>query len=479
MRFKLHDVFLILIISTSTTLISCSSTQKRTPSSDNASKVQNPSSEIAYDSDADLEEIDEISQLPKTNHDDLQEGEGIAQIPIEINSLVVKWIDYFQGRGRKHMDKYLARSSRYLPMMKKVLKDRGLPEDLVYVALIESGFSPSALSRVGAVGYWQFMRGTGRDYGLKINSHIDERRDPVLSTLAAADYFSSLYNLFGSWYLAIASYNAGENKIKRLIMTHHTRDFWELIARGRMPAETINYVPKYIAASLIAKNPGKYGFNNVEYSRPLAYDEIKVSGTISLHRLSAKMNLDYAELKALNPAYKTDYALAARGNEFTLRVPVGRADDAGRMVADSRVTSTKAILAAGRSSDGPSYVRYKVKRGESLTEIANRFNVGITQIAKASKLSPRAGLLVGQNLLIPQGSLTSRVRAELKSSNVKPRFVTSKVSKYTDKIHVVKRGENLAIIAKKYRVPMREIASANNIKSHSRILVGDRINIPN
>ncbi len=457
-------------------LISCSSAPKRAPTSDVVQKTN--AAPLIYDTDADLEEIDEISQLPKTNND-LKESEDLAQIPVEINSLVVKWVDYFQGRGRKHMERYLSRSSRYLPMMKKVLRERGLPEDLVYVALIESGFSSSALSRVGAVGYWQFMRGTGRDYGLKINSHIDERRDPVLSTQAAADYFSGLYNLFGSWYLAIASYNTGENRVKRLIMTHHTRDFWELIKRGRMPSETVNYVPKFIAASLIAKNPGKYGFADIEYSRPLAYDEIKVSGTISLRRLANKMNLDYAELKALNPAYKTDYALAARGSEYILRVPVGRSDDAGRMVADSRVSSTKVILAAGRSSDGPSYVRYKVKRGESLTEIANRYNVSISQIAKASKLSPRAGLIVGQNLMIPQGSLSARAVAELREPIIKSRTTTSKSVKDSDKVHVVKRGENLAKIARKYRVSMREIASANNMKSRSKILVGDRINIPN
>ncbi len=478
MREDLRILRLSLLVFSSLMLISCSSAKKKTQEAN--SKAPDSKALVMATGDAEVEEIDEISQLPKTNRD-YQNAEDLAQIPIEINSLVVKWIDYFQGRGRLHMERYLARSSRYLPIMKKILKERGMPEDLVYVALIESGFSPTALSRVGAVGYWQFMRGTGRDYGLKINSLIDERRDPVLSTQAAADYFSGLYNLFGSWYLAIASYNAGENKIKRLIMTHHTRDFWELIGKGRMPVETINYVPKFLAASLIAKNPGKYGFDNINYATPFAYDEIKIDGTISLRRLATKMNLDYVELKALNPGYKTDYAMSSRGGDFVLRVPVGRADDAGRMIAEARVRDTRVILAAGRTAEGPVYSHYKIRKGDSLTEIANRYNVTIAELAKTNKLSPRANLLVGHNILVPQKGSVSRRVAEYQVERKSKKSKVSEFQKSKDSatIHVVKRGDTLAGIARKYRVSMREIAGANNMRARSRILVGSRIQIPN
>lgn len=470
----LRFVFLIVV---SMTLVSCSSMFHRDPAatvSSTESSDTRTSQAAELDKDEEVEEIDEISQMPKTSHD-YEDSEDLAQIPVEINSLVVKWVNYFQGRGRKHMERYLSRSSRYLPMMKTILKDRGLPEDLVYVALIESGFSPTALSHAGAVGYWQFMRGTGRDYGLKINSHIDERRDPILSTQAAADYFSGLYNLFGSWYLAIASYNVGENKIKRLVMKHHTRDFWQLISRGRMPAETINYVPKFLAASLIAKNPGKYGFSNIDYAPPFAFEEIKVTGAISLHKLATGMKIEKSELRALNPAFKTDYALASQGTSFMLRVPVGRSDDGNRILATAAVRSTRAILAAGRASDGPSYVRYKIRRGDTLTEVAARYNVSLSQIAKANKLSTRANLIMGKNLLIPQGNLRSRAVAELKST---ARSTSHRSKRNVSKVYVVRRGDTLTGIARKYRVPMREIATANNMRIHSRILVGEQIQIP-
>src|SRR5262249_50776712 len=151
---------------------------------------------------------------------------------------------------------YLERSARYLPMMKNVLRENGLPEDLVYVAMIESGFSPRAHSRANAVGYWQFIRSTGKRFGLHVDTFIDERRDPVLSTRAAAEYFKALYDLLGSWHLSMAAYNVGEMRVKRAVTRYYTRDFWELIRKRRaMPAETRNYVPKFIAAALIAKNP--------------------------------------------------------------------------------------------------------------------------------------------------------------------------------------------------------------------------------
>ena len=164
--------------------------------------------------------------------------EELEQIPTEINPLVEKWINYFQGRGRPHMERYLSRSARYSKLMKKIIRENGLPEDLIYIALIESGFSSKAMSRAAAVGYWQFIKPTGKRFGLEINALIDERRDYVLSTQAAAEYFKGLYSMFGSWYLAMASYNVGENRVKKEVMRHYTRDFWELARKKRFPKET-------------------------------------------------------------------------------------------------------------------------------------------------------------------------------------------------------------------------------------------------
>src|SRR5665213_1486711 len=162
-----------------------------------------------------------------------------GEVALDDNEHVQVWVRYFQGRGRKYMEQYLARSTRYLPMMKNVLRENGLPEDLVYISLIESGFSPVAHSRSNAVGYWQFIRGTGRRFGLKVDPFIDERRDPVRSARAAAQYFKALYDLFGSWHLALSAYNVGENRVKRAVTKYYTKDLWTIITKRRsMPAET-------------------------------------------------------------------------------------------------------------------------------------------------------------------------------------------------------------------------------------------------
>ena len=195
-----------------------------------------------------------VANVGGTTQGDLSDsGSDLDALPLEVNRNVLQWIDYFQGRGRPHMERYLQRSTRYMPIMKKILKDNGLPEDLIYIALIESGFSSTAHSSAAAVGYWQFIKGTGRRYGLGIDSYIDERRDFVKSTQAAADYFKGLYNLFGAWYLAIASYNVGENRVKNLVMKNKTRDFWKLARENRLPDETSNYVPKILSRTFDRK----------------------------------------------------------------------------------------------------------------------------------------------------------------------------------------------------------------------------------
>jgi len=191
------------------------------------------------------------------------------EIPHHYNSHVQKWLDYFQSkRGAVHMQTYLERSTKYIPTMKKILRENGMPEDLVYIALIESGFGSSAKSHAGAVGYWQFIAPTGRRYGLQINSLLDERKDPFKSTLAAVKYFRSLYNVFGNWYFAFAAYNGGENRMFRVLMKHDSRDFWTIAETKKMlPKETANYIPKFIAARMIAKNPEKYGFTKLDFHK--------------------------------------------------------------------------------------------------------------------------------------------------------------------------------------------------------------------
>ena len=180
--------------------------------------------------------------------------------PITMNSKVEGWIDYFTGRGRDHMERYLSRSSRYMPIMRKILKQEGVPEDLVYLALIESGFNLQAKSRAKAVGPWQFIRSTGIRYGLRVDAWIDERQDPIQSTVVAAKYLKDLYLMFESWYLAASAYNSGEYKILRAIETLKTNNYWRICKSRAIRRETKDYVPKLVAAAIIAKNPARYEF---------------------------------------------------------------------------------------------------------------------------------------------------------------------------------------------------------------------------
>ena len=280
-----------------------------------------------YDQSGDLAKFRLKTDNQNKSQDTAEIGEQeLETIPTEINDQVEKWVTYFQGRGRPHMERYLARSTRYEALMKKVLRDNKLPEDLFYIALIESGFSPRAHSSASAVGYWQFIRGTGKRYKLGINKLIDDRRDPVLATQAAAEYFKDLYGLFNSWYLSMAAYNVGEGRVLRVVKKYKTRDFWELSRNKRaLPAETDNYVPKYLAAKLIAKNPDKYGFEGIDYMTPIEFDHMSFEQPVNLRLMAEKMNINYEDFKDLNPKYKGEVA-PLDGTRLSLRIPPGSSE---------------------------------------------------------------------------------------------------------------------------------------------------------
>jgi len=201
------------------------------------------------------------------------EHQSRFNMPIQMNKQVRAYLTYFSTERKKIISCQLARSTRYLPMIKGIFQEHGLPEDLAYLAMIESGFNPRALSSAGARGLWQFIKPTGQRYGLVINNQVDERLDPEKSTRAAARYLRDLYQQFGSWYLAAASYNCGENRVQQKLNNSSNKNFWELSANKCLPNETKNYVPQMIAAIIIAKNPQKFGFNNVPYQKPLARDQ--------------------------------------------------------------------------------------------------------------------------------------------------------------------------------------------------------------
>ena len=204
-------------------------------------------------------------------------------------------------KKRKVFGNWLKRSRYYIPLMKEILKEQGLPEDLVYLAMIESGFNPKAYSPAKACGPWQFIYETGGRYGLKVNYLIDERRDPEKSTVAATKYLKDLFNQFGCWYLAAAGYNSGEKRVERAVEKHGTNDFWEIVKYNTLPRETREYIPKLIAAAIIAKDPERYGFGSIVYDEPIRFSLIKVPAGSPLVAIARSASIDLAALRQTNP----------------------------------------------------------------------------------------------------------------------------------------------------------------------------------
>lgn len=381
-------------------------------------------------------------------------------IPTEINENVDKWINYFQNKGRVHMERYLLRSTRYEALMKKVLRDNKLPEDLFYIALIESGFSSQAFSHASAVGYWQFIRGTGKRYKLQINQLVDERRDPVLSTQAAAEYFKDLYARFNSWYLAMAAYNVGEGRVERAMKKYKTKDFWVLARNKRaLPAETDNYVPKYIAAKLIAKNPDKYGFEGIDYMPPIEFDHISVDQPINLRLMAEKMNINYEDFKALNPKFKGEVAPLETGNKLGLRIPPGSYEAASIAYKESTVDKVEYV------ADQNEMQLYKIRKGDTLSTVARRYRTTVAYLRDINDFTRKKKLRVGQRIFVPDRTPLKEKRPEL-------------VAKASKKFHIVQKGENVASIAKKYKTTVSTIRKINKLKSKSNLRVGSRIYLP-
>ncbi|MCX5890636.1 MAG: transglycosylase SLT domain-containing protein [Deltaproteobacteria bacterium] len=285
-------------------------------------------------------------------------------VPIQMNKQVRAYLVYFSTERKGVIRNYLSRSSRYLPMIKEVFDEYGLPEDLAYLAMIESGFNNKATSPAAACGMWQFIKGTGLRYGLTIDSYLDERRDPEKATRAAAKYLLDLYKQFGSWYLAAASYNCGEGRVQRELDQSKHKNFWELSANMCLPTETKNYVPQMIAATIIAKNPEKFGFKGVPYQAPMRVDKVQVNEPTSLKAAAFAVNMQADDIQVLNPELlrgvtppdSPNYALNLPPNSkelFTRNITLARIENpavASRPVQTARSNSRQYSHSRGQAS---------------------------------------------------------------------------------------------------------------------------------
>ena len=302
------------------------------------------------------------------------------------NPKVRYYIDYFSKNAKHHFQTALARSGKYMAMITKVLRDEGLPEEFAYLVLIESGFvmdtSPS-----GASGIWQLVPATARKYGLRIDPWLDERRDAVKSTRAAAAYLKELHTYYGRWYLATAAYNAGQATIDRATQASGAKDFSKLTENVALKEETRNFVPKFVAASLIAANPKKYGFGRLRYEAPVEYEEVEVSQGMKLEALAEMANTTSKTLQELNPELLTS-RLPPGDETFRLKVPVGQAT---QLVA--------ALLQKKEFEETLQVVTHKVEKGETLFSIARHYGQNVKALMEFNGLTTHK-LRIGQQLRI-------------------------------------------------------------------------------
>ncbi len=341
-----------------------------------------------------------------SNREDISCSNAFAQasgpeVPVVVNRNVKSFISYFQRSGRKHFERWLGRSQTYMALLRNTLREKGLPEDLSYIAFIESGLNPTAKSRAKAVGMWQFVRGTAQKYGLKVNWWIDERMDPEKATKAAARYFKDLYGQFGSWYLAAAGYNAGEGRVLRAMKKHRTEDFWTLASYRRpLKRETKEYVPKYLAAMLIAKDPKSYGFE-LNPGESLAYDKVRVQQATDLRVIAEAAGTTTEEIKRLNPELlrwftPPDYP------DYEVKIPAGTAQQFEENI--SKVPVQKRVV----------FLKHRVANRETLARISKKYKVPASEIAYLNNLgrTRRHGIRLrpGTVIFIP-------VRAGMKSNN--------------------------------------------------------------
>ena len=341
--------------------------------------------------------IDEIAEVPIPENENVDpnlrgraEGEVTSishDLPLMVNDPVLAYLNYFKtARGSAIVETGLRRAGRYREMVQRVLREEGMPQDLIYLAQAESAFLPQAVSRAGARGMWQFMSYAGRKYGLEKTWWVDERQDPEKATRAAARDLRELYEQFGDWYLAMAAYNSGPGRVQSAVKRTGYADFWELYRRNVLPRETRNYVPIIVAVAIMAKNPSQYGLQTVVPDPPMTYDTVKINYPVDLRLVSECIDVPPSELQELNPSL---LRMTTPKSHFDLHLPVG---------TEQKYQAAIASIPAGMRL----WWRYHtVASGETLISLARTYRTPMKTIAMANQLDMSDTIEAGAKLVIP------------------------------------------------------------------------------
>lgn len=370
-----------------------------------------------------------------------------SKIPIVINRHVKKWIHYFTVKDRERFQRFLNRGDGYRQVVEDMLEENDLPAELYYLAMIESGFRTDAHSLASAVGVWQFIPGTATRYGLRVDSEVDERRDPIRATESAAKYLKDLYNVFGSWHLAMAAYNAGEIRVLRAVFKGKSRDFWTLVERGALPSETADYVPKFIAVTLIGQDPERYGFKVSANKKFPDVEAVEVPSNTSLERIASLAGMSATSLSELNPALR--HGRTPRGADYEIWVPAHSVARVERVRSQARLIATQKPDRALKAQPGYHIVR----RGETLSAIASRYKVSLLHLKRMNGLA--------------SGEVMAGTRLRLTPRQYKESTIVR---------HKVRRGDNLVRIADRYGVSVSQIKHRNKLR-RNRLFVGEILKI--
>lgn len=387
-------------------------------------------------------------------------------IPLAYNEAVAEYIAFFTGPGRRWFSVWLERERRFAPLFREILREHGVPEDLVYLAMIESGFSTRAVSHAKAVGPWQFIEATGKRYGLRVDFWVDERRDPVKSTHAAARFLKALHEIWGDWYLAWAGYNAGPGRVSRGIREHETQDFWELAATpGVFRKETRHYVPKLLAAALIAKHPEHFGFETIASQQRFDWEEVELPDATDLDLVARLTGVSTSLLREYNPElsqWATPPVMKGQA-PYRLRVPRGKAE--GFAVAYSEVPASQRFT----------FRSYQVQKGDTLGHIAQMFRTSTSELMRSNRINDPRRLRIGQMLMIPipPGTpLPAGARRPSPGAPAKPAAAPA-----SGDHHVLAAGETLSEVAVRYGVSVEQLQRLNDIQDPRRLRAGTRLRI--
>lgn len=367
--------------------------------------------------------------------------------PVVVNEQVLKFLNYFQGRGRKSTQEALKRSGRYIDKFRRVFAEEGIPRDLVYMAHVESLFKPKAYSRARARGIWQFVKGTARLYDLEVGWWLDERLDVEKATPAAARHLNDLYAEFGDWYLALAAYNGGPGRVTRVLRRHGRMDYWTMAKRRLLPRETRNYVPSILAAMIIYRNPERYGFH-VEPDEPQEFDTVRLDFQVDLGVVADASGVGLTTLLDLNPELLRGVTPSDPGGHL-LKVPTGLGSVIQQQVV--AIPPDKRLRLK----------HHKVTQGQTLSHIARKYGVSINAIAEVNHIRNIHRLKLGQDLIIPLSGYAPGGGSDLTENGS----------------YMVRRGDSLYKIARRHGVSVDDLVRWNKLNPRAHIHPGQELRL--